>query len=495
MFSFWEAHHVTQDNEKKIEDFLAKHPEAIDQKCEPAELTSLKLGHYLNGNVASQIASGIIAVLAEFERSIQDFQGFNRYQGMSLLEIAANSNANNTGLMLARRGAELTERLFKYAEYHIDFFRTLAHYYEHESTDRDHLSKALMCYVAIKSRTDIKRIDRKIFNHGLGKYHKDPINGQNALHRAAIFGFKRQYLTLLHLHAPTFVRDKQNKWPGDYLTEEQKDQINQITLHYQDLNLPTIDAIMRAITFTEPGEHNIKLALENVYQLPAIKPLLDFAKFAVIGQHRLSGRFTKREVDEEYDSDEEAPIENANCLSITLDPNESSIIHMQVTGKDGLGYISTVGLCTGGRNRLYAGIKRPVAEAIGTIIHEICHYTALEVFRCFEPYRTTEDQKRFQAIADELSKSVKELPDLLQIPFENYGSENIHNELIVRVPQIIAAEHMNGHDGIALLNARPDTKQLYDYYEQTFLPAIATHVEKLTARAFHHWNPEIFKPK
>lgn len=286
--------------------------------------------------------------------------------------------------------------------------------------------------------------------------------------------------------------------PGEYLSDEQKEKINQVTLNYQDLNMSTVDAIMGAISFTEPYNRNtVKIALEDAYQLPTIKPLMDLAKFAALGQHRLSGRFSKAEVDTEYDSDEEAPIERKHRLRVELDPESDNILYMHVSGKDGFGNISTLGMCIGGRNRLFAGIKRPVADFTGTIIHEICHLAALEVFRNYEPYNTTVDKNKFQAIADELSKSIKELPELLQTAFnsKNYEPKDIHNELIVRVPQIILSRHMIGEDGIAELKARSDTKQLYDYYEQTFLPAVTSHVEKLTARAYHHWNPEVFKLK
>jgi hypothetical protein len=445
------------------------------------------------------LLDGIVRLTITLETLlVRDCPGFNDYEGLSLFEIAAFTNAKDVGLLLARRGAELTQRALKNGAYRPDFLRTIAHYYEYESEDNNHLSNALMCYLALKSRADIKRIDRKIFNDKSGRFYQEPTSRQTALHRAALFGFNRQYLTLLHLNTPTFLKDAQEKWPGEYLSEEQKENINQLTLHYQDLNLSTVDAIMSAISFTEPYNSNpVKIALENAYQLPAIKPLMDLAKFAALGQHRLSGRFSKAEVDTEYDSDDEPPIERKHRLSITLDPNSDNILYMHVSGKDGFDNIGTFGMCSGGRNRLYAGIKRPIADFIGTIIHEICHFVALEVFRNYEPYNTTVEKDKFQAIADELSKSKNELPEILQTPFnsECYGPANIHNELIVRVPQIILSRHMNGEDGIAELKARPDTKQLYDYYEQTFLPAVANHVEKLTTRAFHHWNPEVFKPK
>jgi len=64
-------------------------------------------------------------------------------------------------------------------------------------------------------------------------------------------------------------------------------------------------------------------------------------------------------------------------------------------------------------------------------------------------------------------------------------NHKIHDELIVRVVQLYLAE---GETFV-----KDAVPRLWSYYISIFLPAVSQHIEKIKARMFGGWNPDMFK--
>ncbi len=127
-------------------------------------------------------------------------------------------------------------------------------------------------------------------------------------------------------------------------------------------------------------------------------------------------------------------------------------------------------------------------SVMATIIHELTHFAAYEIFKNHSrPYRA--DDLVTKALCERMVNATRErlqmypwnldfeTPEnslffsLLQQVFENYNSENIHSELIVRVPQIAAL----AGEGQAL-DWLIQFPELLDFYLNQFIPSINLYI-------------------
>lgn len=124
---------------------------------------------------------------------------------------------------------------------------------------------------------------------------------------------------------------------------------------------------------------------------------------------------------------------------------------------------------------------------IATIIHELTHFAVYEVFQNnSRPYRADDiatktlyehminaTQERLQMRHSRLKMQEDScFLNLIQQVFENYSPENIHSEIIVRVPQIAA---LTGEEqAIECLKQFPE---LLHFYLNQFIPSLNAYLQ------------------
>ena len=385
---FVEACRKTEaDDVASLKALLDLYPNYVNDWCSHPSLAFKVMGltkplreiPYVREVIGASCATGLL--LGYAAEVIGLAEKSNLYARYHLIEVAVTSNATKTGLLLLQRGANITPYAIEYCDkYNPSFYRVFGQYYEFHSTQSNHLTTAQVHYInsGSVSRNDIKRIDRKLIKNKANVNDTTSVRKQTALHRAAIHGLFKQYKTLLHLQADPTLTDYKNKTPPDYLTAEQRKRVNDIEPDYRRLREPAVDIIMASIVSISPYNTNaLRVALENIYQLPEIKPLLELSKLALLGHHRKSNRFT--DATAEYDSDEECEIESRHKLKIRVDPNNDHVLQLHIMGQDGIGGMNARGLQSE-RNGIFVGINNTIDTYVGTLIHEICHFVANEVY-------------------------------------------------------------------------------------------------------------------
>ena len=211
------------------------------------------------------------------------------------------------------------------------------------------------------------------------------------------------------------------------------------------------------------NKRQARVQLDNLYQNPLLRPLLDLAKLCAYGLHNLSERekFKKKPGTppvEDYDSDDDADEKFDRCqfLSIRIDPDSHSVCNIAHYGDQGLGGKDAYGVYlhtktdtprNHANNTVYVGGKRDLpGEFLSTLIHELTHLLTKEVFQnnC-KPYAIddTENQEFFTKMATALEQKKSSLDSILdsilQLAFlEGYKkNDQVHDELIVRTSEII----------------------------------------------------------
>lgn len=379
--------------------------------------------------------------------------------------------------------------------------------YEHGEKVKVNLTRARKHYELAQEARNYKRVERKIISAAIASGERlDLIDdkGRTALHRAAEFGYLKLFATLKYFNADTKVLDRRRHYPGTQLSQEESSKINRlqrlVSRYHHDMQLSAVDVFISRLTI-EGGALDrkaTKVELTRLYQMPMLQPLFELAKLAMLGRHRLSKREAVLSVDEpDYDSDQEEPVNEEECLSVAIDPNKEDVEGMVHFGQHGLGGKDAYGVhvpVDGTYNTIFVAGQRKSRELVqATMIHELCHFLADELFgNDAKPYSA--DSRRykdkFTVIAAALEKRKSELDPILQGAFGAcYKKQGqVHAELIVRVPQCIAAYP----DGLDRLEQQ--APQLLDYYQRIFLSAIVKHTEVLAEKAMGEGlSPALFR--
>lgn len=170
-------------------------------------------------------------------------------------------------------------------------------------------------------------------------------------------------------------------------------------------------------------------------------------------------------------------------FKIIFDFKRENVRHMDPTTRpdvNGLFYLS---------GRIYIAAKQlldPTSEHIvfGVLAHEMCHYAMYLVYRNeANPFgkKDKKEAREFAAILDECRVN-QECEEIIQMVYEYYDDDIQSQELIVRVPQILAAFAENKE---RIDQAKENFPSLFNYCEiQTIpdmerrLPEIKNEVEK-----------------
>lgn len=222
------------------------------------------------------------------------------------------------------------------------------------------------------------------------------------------------------------------------------------------------------------SSQKLKEAYEAMLTFPEIEPLLKIAKLATLGLHRLGAQIVATDTSKPINIHDETTYRRKKTkLTILIDPASSNVEGVT------LGLVrNAYGVCYYGDNRLYVGGNRnnDILLVRGTLIHEITHFIANEVFaNAANPYfsHDTVSKDRLDRIVNELNSRKNNLDPLLKSVFDNYEQVDWHSEIIVRIPQLIAGK-INGYQII-----RDQCPALFAYYNEVFLPHCRQHLNQL----------------
>lgn len=305
---------------------------------------------------------------------------------------------------------------------------------------------------------------------------------------------------------------KDKKTPFAYLSLTESETVetleSRLTTDWQTLKeRSAVDVLAPQLIFKNTSVthnlENIKNGLEILYKNNLLKPLLDLAKFAACGCHRLSKRKKFDFEDDNYDSDDDNMPENilnqSQQLLIKIDAKRPTVEYIAIWENNGMGGKHSVGVYKH-QNTIYIGgmrnTKDPINNEIkvrGTFIHELTHFLTREVFdNDCKPYfrNNPEMKKKFKKIADDLEKNQDILPDILQSAFsKSYKEKNqIHDELIVRIPQLLVENpnmDLNTYENGII-------KPLFEFYKNEFLGAVNNHIKKLELIIFKDLPEEMY---
>ncbi len=322
--------------------------------------------------------------------------------------------------------------------------------------------------------------------------------GDTALHLAAKNKLLKHYARLVCLKANTTLRNTENKAAQDYLSEIElrkvinlQAQINGL-LSQLDQTIPAYLANHINIQHGSINPIEMKQALSKLYQLDAIKPLLDLAKLSVLGLHNFSERKKFSQVGYDSDDDDDEAIQSRQFLAIHFDAVRDTVEGMFHSQKEST-CKAALGLYPINANKNIVFIGGLASDALATFIHELTHFIANEVFKndCY-PYAKNDAVKRdvFLDIQRELISRRALLDPILADVFSSpyYQKNNqIDMELIVRIPQLLVSYP----DGLERLQKQ--APRLLDYYQNVFLEAVKKHITLLEGRALGGWPLELFR--
>ncbi len=327
---------------------------------------------------------------------------------------------------------------------------------------------------------------------------KDDKNN-TALHRAAKDGRLKSCARLLFLGASKDVYNLANKKPFADLVQPNLDKIGRLQTQLAALVTQLEEkapSILVGKVITDQARLNkapTEQALDALYEIEQIKPLMDLAKLAGLGLHDLSKRpkFSQADYDSDNDDEEKVSANSEEYLKIRLDARNDTVQGICHHGQDGQAGKDWLGVYTHKNTVFVGGGIRTKLEVRGTLIHELTHFIAYEVFKNnSKPYGENDDvnKRKFETIANNLNNRRNQLHPILQGAFsQSYQSSNqVDGELIVRAAQMI----VQCDNGLVLLRAQ--APELLDYYENVFLAAVKEHTNKLEARALSDWPKDLF---
>lgn len=323
-------------------------------------------------------------------------------------------------------------------------------------------------------------------------------DGETLLHRASKQKSYKNCARLILFGSNKGEKNQNRTLAFGGLTHQEHSKItalqNGLTVLKQDLNTPVEELLVRIIK-TDTGcidLNGMRSAIKELSELLDINPLLELAKLASLKLHDTAKR---ERFEEGYDSDNdnEERMTNDQALLIQISANEDHVNDIFHAGQNGLMGNGCHGVYTQEGNTVYVGGGRDPRKVRGTLIHELTHFLAYEVFKnVCNPYAesSVDLKKQFNDITNRiwlLQKSAfpNELSPIRDVFL--YEEDQWHVELIVRVPQIIAA---NPDNGLRLLGTHvPD---LLAYYRNEFLPSLKQHTQVLRTRALSGWDEALF---
>lgn len=362
-------------------------------------------------------------------------------------------------------------------------------------------------------------VESYLKNPGMFNPNEIDALGNTALHRAAKNSHLKSCARIILFGGETSktIPNYKKETAFSYLGEKA---MRKVTSLQTDLNAllnnlqrsaPTI--LSGAIQFKNSATSESASALSELYAIEEIKPLMDWAKLAVLGLHDLSDPEKTRErfINPDYDSDEddEEGLTLHHKLSISIDSENSTvegIVHLgkdeedQPDGQDGK---NAVGIFIH-TNTIFVGGARNKNEVRGTIIHELTHFMAQDIFKnSCNPYHEDDSKNKtqFDEIANELKEKYQSLDPILAAIFmyvvhedrsvkPNYKASEYNRELIVRVPQMLVKYRDQSPNGFERLER--EAPRLLGYYNNVFLKAAKNHIEKIENRALQDWPKELF---
>jgi hypothetical protein len=349
-------------------------------------------------------------------------------------------------------------------------------------------------------RRGLKQLEKAMIveRHQQQAYNIDEQGAANntALHRAAKYGHLKTYARLRFLGASDTIRNSGSRTPVQYLSRSQETRARllqdnlSILVNQLGQGAPEILAGRMFVDNARfPDSDTKEQMLGELYLINDISPLLDLAKLAALGFHNLARRARFNDADYDSDNDNEEALREDQKLSIRLDARRETV--------DGIaGVDDAYGVYFQGGNTVYFGGSRTSrAESRATMIHELTHFIAYELYNSCNPYGATDtvNRDRFERIINHLRQRQRALDPILQRAFgQNYEQYNqCAAELIVRVPQMIIQYQNQAPNGIERLqNQAPE---LLTYYRDVFLVAIREHTARLEQRALQEWPRELFE--
>ncbi len=334
-------------------------------------------------------------------------------------------------------------------------------------------------------------------------------DGQNMTPLMRFLHFK------LYKHAARFIACRvANIWDSGspIVSGEERDQIQGLRNGVRELirglndSAPTrLYQAIRARSDPDPAVISIQ-KLEEMNQIDEIKPLMSFANLATLGRHQLLD-------DSNTDSDDENADTPMANRAIANRQHQRFIIELD----RGSPYIENIYLDP--QRRRVSGIYHPrgsdiyVGAMVGPgnppeqirsfIAHELTHFVVHQVFaNRIRPYKANdaENLQKFRDITADLRGRLSELDPCLKIVFEhevyNTGTANEieekhHQELIVKVPEMLVRYKNDNPNGLARLTAQ--APQLLNYYHTVFMPAVESHIAKCKEKAFGSWPEDVLK--
>jgi hypothetical protein len=300
----------------------------------------------------------------------------------------------------------------------------------------------------------------------------------------------------LHLGADETVVDKKNHPPFFYLSSEQRTTLTQLRMTFatliQKLALSPAEVLASRVVVLNKSllnENMAKLAstegiveiFSELYKIPGIKPLMEYAKLAALGLHLQK---------ESQPGDEE-------MLTICFDAKKTTVEGIQFWGKDGLDGMAASGCYTTGGNKICIAAKTTSTntpqDIYATIIHELTHFIAYHLFHndC-NPYPDYLGgrAKAFDTIASSIKADLSTKDTIFQNVFntQKYKVKEIHKELIVRVPEMMVT--YPGQDGMSRLEQQ--VPELLEYYFTIFLREVKEAIVENEKWALNYWPKDLF---
>lgn len=278
------------------------------------------------------------------------------------------------------------------------------------------------------------------------------------------------------------------------------------TILVRDLRKESARVLCEAISGKwHDTQEETRRVIAELAERPLIAPLLELAKLAALGSHRLSRREKFSSSDYDSDDDFNEPLSTHYQLSIRVDRSKGNISGMYYEGVNGFKSRRAGGIYDRGyswsENTIFFGWAGETWTR-GTFLHELTHFLAYEVFnnKCL-PYPPTSfiHRQEFLQITKSIEAKFKqpntpvfteELDKVVGNIFSSplYTNEiDYQAELIVRIPELIA----RGKEGVEA-EIRTHLPELMAYYENVFLPKVRAHTESMREIALGHWPLEIF---
>lgn len=290
---------------------------------------------------------------------------------------------------------------------------------------------------------------------------------------------ERAFEHRLYKHA-AYLITMGSPWPlSSDLTEQEHRKIgvlvDKITLLMNQLRTPPAQLVKREDWSAPIGEASFRSMVSYFFNNPWTAPLMQVIKLASLNCHRLSGREKFQPNVDHYESD------NEDCEFVS---NEKEFLIKILNSLPLRGYN---GFYVRNTSEIYVQ-KDPSyiqGRLAGLIAHESTHFVACEVFGNNSlPYASTDaiNKNYFSYIETQVRRqNVGEPNDRVKEVIEVGLSYNPHQELIVRIPQLIV-------EGYSILELRTRFPELTGYYERTFIPAVAAYAAKLQNRALDGWQ-------